>query len=111
MTLRDRFQKGIFVAWHGNGMACVNRTRPHYVNQTGKTQSKALAERHGMGTAWERHGMCHTLLDCRHAAAIQQRVTAVLLSIANEAFADSFHKIYERCQPCVVKDDDYFEGQ
>jgi methylmalonyl-CoA mutase cobalamin-binding subunit len=44
-------------------------------------------------------------------AAIQQRVTAVMLSIPKEAFADSFQKLYERCQPCVVKDDDYFEGQ
>jgi hypothetical protein len=42
---------------------------------------------------------------------IQQRVTAVLRSIPNEAFADSFKKVYERCQPCVVKDDDYFKGQ
>jgi hypothetical protein len=25
--------------------------------------------------------------------------------------ADSFQKLYERFQPCVVKDDDYFEGQ
>jgi hypothetical protein len=24
------------------------------------------------------------------------------------AFADSFQKLYERCQPCVVKDGDYF---
>jgi hypothetical protein len=46
---------------------------------------------------------------CR-TAAIQERVTAVLLSIPKEASADSFQKIYERCQPCVVKDD-YFEGQ
>jgi hypothetical protein len=71
MALRGRFQKGIFVAWQGNGMACVNQTRPHYVNQMGKTQSKALTERHGrgtagerhgngMGTAWERHGMCES---------------------------------------------------
>jgi hypothetical protein len=45
------------------------------------------------------------------AAAIQERVTAVLRSLPNEAFADSFQKLYERCQPCVVKDDDYFEGQ
>jgi methylmalonyl-CoA mutase cobalamin-binding subunit len=44
-------------------------------------------------------------------AAIQERVTAVLLSIPKEAFADSFQKLYERCQPCVVKDDYYFEGQ
>jgi hypothetical protein len=33
MALRSRFQKGIFVAWHGNGMVCVNQTRPHFVNQ------------------------------------------------------------------------------
>jgi hypothetical protein len=51
------------------------------------------------------------LLDCRRTAVIQQRVTAVLRSIPNEAFADSFQKLYERCQPCVVKDDNYFEGQ
>jgi hypothetical protein len=44
-------------------------------------------------------------------AAIQERVTAVLRSIPKEAFADSFQKLYERCQPCVVKEGDYFEGQ
>jgi hypothetical protein len=38
-------------------------------------------------------------------------VIAVLLSFPKEAFADSFQKLYERCQPCVVKDDDYVEGQ
>jgi hypothetical protein len=44
-------------------------------------------------------------------AAIQERVTAVLRSIPKEAFADSFQKFHERCQECVVKDGDYFEGQ
>jgi hypothetical protein len=44
-------------------------------------------------------------------AAIQERVTAVLRSIPKEAFADSFQKLYECCQQCVVKDGDYFEGQ
>jgi hypothetical protein len=44
-------------------------------------------------------------------AAIQERATAVLQSIPKGAFADSFQKLYERFQPCVVKDDDYFEGQ
>jgi hypothetical protein len=44
-------------------------------------------------------------------AAIQERVTAVLRSIPNEAFADSFQKLYERYQQCVVKDGDYFECQ
>jgi hypothetical protein len=43
-------------------------------------------------------------------AVIQERVTAVLRSIPKEAFADSFQKLYECCEQCVVKDGDYFEG-
>jgi hypothetical protein len=42
---------------------------------------------------------------------IADRRTAVVRSIPKEAFADIFQKLYERCQPCVVKDDKYFEGQ
>jgi hypothetical protein len=42
-------------------------------------------------------------------AAIQERVTAVLWSIPKEAFADSFQKLYERYQQCVVKDCDFFK--
>jgi hypothetical protein len=49
-------------AWHGRGMASVNQTRPHCVNQMGKTHSKPLAARRGMGTAWARHGMCESAL-------------------------------------------------
>jgi hypothetical protein len=37
--------------------------------------------------------------------------SAVMRSIPKEDFADSFQKLYERCQPCVVKNGDYFEGQ
>jgi hypothetical protein len=44
-------------------------------------------------------------------AAIRERMTAVLRSIPTEAFADSFQKLYERCQHCFVKEGDYFEGQ
>jgi hypothetical protein len=44
-------------------------------------------------------------------AAIQERVPAVLRSIPKEVFADSFQKLYERCEQCVVKDGDCFEGQ
>jgi hypothetical protein len=44
-------------------------------------------------------------------AAIQERVTAVLRSIPKEAFADSFHKLYESFKQCVVKNDDYFKDQ
>jgi hypothetical protein len=62
VALRNRFQNGMVVAWHGRGMACVNQTRPRCVNQTGKTQSKPLAARHGRGTAWARHGMCELTL-------------------------------------------------
>jgi hypothetical protein len=50
-------------------------------------------------------------LENNRMAAIQERVTAVLRSIPKEAFADSFQKLYERFQQCVVKDGDYFEGQ
>ena len=51
-------KNGMVGTWHGHGMASVNQTRPHCVNQMGKTHSKPLAARHGMarhGTA--RHGM------------------------------------------------------
>jgi hypothetical protein len=44
-------------------------------------------------------------------AAIQECVTAVLRSIPKEAFTDAFQNLYERCQLCVVKYGDYFEGQ
>ena len=47
-------------AWHG--MASVNQTRPHCVNQTGKTRSKPLAARHGWGMAWARYAMCESAL-------------------------------------------------
>ena len=43
-------------------MASVNQTRPHCVNQMGKTHSKPLAARHGRGTAWARHTMCEWAL-------------------------------------------------
>jgi hypothetical protein len=44
-------------------------------------------------------------------AAIQERVTAGLQLIPKQVFADSFQKLYERCQPCVLKDGDYFKGK
>jgi hypothetical protein len=44
-------------------------------------------------------------------AAIQEHETAVLRLIPKEAYTDSFQKLYECCQQCVVKDGYYFEGQ
>ena len=43
-------------AWSEHGMASVNQTRPHCVNQMGNTHSKPLASRHDRGMAWSRHG-------------------------------------------------------
>ena len=50
----------MFGAWHGHGMASVNQTRLHCVNQMGKTHSKPLVARHGRGMAWARHAMCES---------------------------------------------------
>ena len=47
-------------AWSEHGMANVNQTRPHCVNQTGKTHSKPSAARHDRGTAWARHAICES---------------------------------------------------
>ena len=56
-VLRCGLEKnGVVRAWHGHGMASVNQTRPHCVNQMGKTHSKPLEARHGRGRAWARHG-------------------------------------------------------
>ena len=51
----DLEKNGMVRAWHGRGMASVNPTRPHCVNQMGKTHSKPLATRHGRGTSWAWH--------------------------------------------------------
>jgi hypothetical protein len=55
-SLSERHGRGMARARHGRGVACMNQTRPHYVNQMGKTQFKPLAATHGRGTAWARHG-------------------------------------------------------
>jgi hypothetical protein len=55
-SLSERHGRGMALAQHVRGMACVNQTRPHCVNQMGKTQSKLSAARHDRGTAWARHG-------------------------------------------------------
>ena len=49
-------KNGMVGAWHGHVMASVNQTRPHCVNQMGKTHSKPLAARHDRGKTWTLHG-------------------------------------------------------
>jgi hypothetical protein len=53
-SLIERHGHGMAQAQHGRGMACVNRTQLHCVNQMGKTQSKPLVSWHGV--AGEGHG-------------------------------------------------------
>jgi methylmalonyl-CoA mutase cobalamin-binding subunit len=71
-------------------------------------QNRRYKQINFIGLQNNHHPSQHT--SCR-MAAIQERVTAVLRSIPKEAFADTFQKVYERCQQCVVKDGDYFEDQ
>jgi hypothetical protein len=59
-------KNGMVGAWQGHVMASVNQTRPHCVNQMGKTRSKPLGTRHGRGTAWARHDMCESALNWYH---------------------------------------------
>jgi len=56
----DLEKNGMVRPWRGRGMASVNQTWPHCVNQMGKTHSKPLAARHGRGMAWAWHGMCES---------------------------------------------------
>jgi hypothetical protein len=60
---------GMVEAGHGRGVASVNQTRPHCVNQMGKAHSKSLAARHGRGTAWARHAMCESAFNLLFGAA------------------------------------------
>jgi len=63
---RDLEKNGMVGAWHGarhgHGIASVNQTRPHCVNQMGKTHSKPLVAQHGRETAWVRHAMCESAI-------------------------------------------------
>ena len=52
--LHSTYVSDSHLPWHG--MAGVNQTRLHCVNQMGKTHSKSLEARHGRGTTWARHG-------------------------------------------------------
>jgi hypothetical protein len=60
MLCRGLEKNGMVRAGHGHGMASVNQTRPHCINQMGKTHYKPLAARHGRGLAWAWHVMCES---------------------------------------------------
>ena len=48
-------------------MASVNKTRPHCVNEMGKTHSKPLAVRHGMAGEGHGRGMGKACYVCESA--------------------------------------------
>ena len=60
-TAWSKHGMGVALACHG--MASVNQTWPHLVNQMGKTHSKPLTARHGRGTSWAWHAMCESALN------------------------------------------------
>jgi hypothetical protein len=49
LLCRGLEKNGVVRARHGHGMASVNQTRQHCVNQMGKTHFKPLAAWHGRG--------------------------------------------------------------
>jgi hypothetical protein len=49
VTLKIRFQSDLVGEWQGHGMACVNQTLSHCVNEMGTTGPKSLATRQGYG--------------------------------------------------------------
>jgi len=61
-SLLEQHGRSMAGARHGHGMVFVNQTRPHSVNQMGKTRSKPMATRYGRGTAWARRVMCELAL-------------------------------------------------
>ena len=61
-------------------MASVNQTRPHCINQMGKTHSKPLAVRHGRGTAWARHAMCESALSISTLQPFNNEICATIRS-------------------------------
>ena len=64
-----------------NGITSVNQTRPHCVDQMGKTHSEPLAARHGRGTAWSRHG--HGMLRVNRLYSDRGKIFSCLQNIPN----------------------------
>ena len=57
-------EEGMVGVWHGHGMASVNQTLPHYVNQTGKTFLTLS------GTTWQGNGMGTACYVCESALTL-----------------------------------------
>ena len=73
-------KNGIVRAWNECSMASVNQTRPHCVNQMGKTHSKHLAARHGRGMAWARHARCESAFTVTISDAVLIQFDLLMIS-------------------------------
>ena len=76
---RSLEKNGMVKEWYGHGIASVNQTWPHCVNQMGKTHFKALAAQHGRGPARARHAMCESAF----------RVLRTIYDLLNNAVSSS----------------------
>jgi hypothetical protein len=80
----------------------MNQTRPHCVNQMGKTHSKHLAARHGRGRAWARHAMCESAYKAYKDSYIACRAHAIPLPCrATKGLECLSHLIYT-VRPCLI---------
>jgi hypothetical protein len=84
-------------AERGHGMASVNQTGPHCVNQMGKTHSKPLAAQHGRGMAWAWHAMCELAFTVhRHKRLVSNAATKGMVSTAS-LVKTAFTLLYHHC--------------
>ena len=79
-------KNGMVGAWDGHGMASVNQTRPHHVNEMRKTHSKPLAAQHGRETAWARHAMCESAFKHFFQTRSRQTSTCSYFSLTAPGF-------------------------
>ena len=70
-------------AWHGRGMVRVNQTRPHCINQMGKTHSKPLAARHGRGMLCVNRPKDSQVMDYREIPYVRYSIQFVDISPDN----------------------------
>ena len=103
-------KNGMVGAWHGRGMASMNQTRPHRVNQMGKTHSKPLAARHGRGTPWARHAMCESAFTLGQEVSVDtetwpRTVTATGLPVQIPAYPS-----YSQCPGCCIETSAHCRG-
>jgi hypothetical protein len=90
-------------AWErqGRGMACVNQTQPHCVNQVGKTLTITLATRHGRGMGTAGSGMACVKQTRPHC--VNQMVKTLFIPLATRHCGGTAWARHGLCE-LVLKD-------